>query len=441
MEIFDNRFEVVKLCSDNGGMGLVLLVKDLTQQYEGTLALKYCRETSEEYISRFKREVRLVNNFKGNEKVVQILHSNFDHNPPYFVMPFYEQGDLLKLHESLSNNYANQEKIINQMIDCISELHRENIFHRDIKPQNFLINDSNIIVSDFGLGLEPNSISRFTVSSDSWGTHGFLPPEFQDNGFKYADAQADIFMLGKSIYALLTKIDPTYFRPHENVHSSLQYVLNKACAPDKDRRFKNLSEMKQAVELSFDVILKRRGVLGEAQESLEVLKNNIATEGKYSPEQVKQFVSQMLHLNDDDLFKMMEDISRPTFFKILSDPQLQDTLEDLLNLYEKFIEAQQYAWAFAETVAKIVHILISSPTVTISNKAKALDLAIKSAIYMNRYAAMETCSNIIKTIVDEDLAQSIVNIMRDNQGSFIDEIERSSCKSPTIRNYLEVISR
>lgn len=88
-----------------------------------------------------------------------------------------------------------------------------------------------------------------------------------------------------------------------------------------------------------------------------------------------------------------------------------------------------------------MHILISSPTVTISNKAKALDLAIKSAIYMNRYAAMETCSNIIKTIVDENLAQSIVNIMRDNQGSFIDEIERSSCKSPTIRNYLEVISR
>ncbi len=439
MEFFDQRFKVVDLCSNSGGMGLVLLVKDLTGEHTGILALKYCRENNEEYLARFKREVRLISKFKGNEKVVQILHYNLDHSPPYFVMPFYEQGDLLNLHKGLFKDYIKQEKIINQMIDCITELHNENIFHRDIKPQNFLINGDNIVVSDFGLGLEPNSISRFTVSSDSWGTYGFLPPEFQDNGFKYADAQADIFMLGKSIYVLLTNLDPTYFRAHENIHTSLQYVLDKACSQTKERRFNNLAEMKQALELSFDVILKRRGNLGEIQESLEIIRNSLTVEGKYVPLQVNQLIENMRHLEDYDLFKIIEEVSEPNFFKIFLDPQLQNSLSDFLSLYENFIESQNYAWPFAEIIAKIMYILTLSKTVKIENRAKSLELAIKAAIYMNRFAAMNICSNIIKNIDDENLAQQVVNIMRDNQNTFIDEIELSSCKSPIIRNYLEVI--
>ena len=56
-ELVDNRFIVESVCSDNGGMGQVLLVKDNTDVLPGTLALKYCREEDEEYIKRFKREV------------------------------------------------------------------------------------------------------------------------------------------------------------------------------------------------------------------------------------------------------------------------------------------------------------------------------------------------------------------------------------------------
>ena len=170
-------------------------------------------------------------------------------------------------------------------------------------------------------------------------------------------------------------------------------------------------------------------------------KNLLKSEGRYEPSQIKQFVDQMLHLDDDDLFKVIEEISRPTFFKVLSDPNLQNTLGDFLNLYEKFVESQHYAWAFAETIAKIMHILINSKDVNLENKVKALDLAIKSAVYMNRYAAMETCANIIKNIDNENLAERVVNVMRDNQETFVDDIERSACKSENIRNYLEVISR
>ncbi|TOO49924.1 hypothetical protein, partial [Vibrio parahaemolyticus] len=66
-------------------MGQILFVTDLHQQLSGDLVLKYCREEEEEYVKRFKREVRLLETFNGNSKVVNTLHSNTDNETPYFV--------------------------------------------------------------------------------------------------------------------------------------------------------------------------------------------------------------------------------------------------------------------------------------------------------------------------------------------------------------------
>ncbi|TOO00223.1 hypothetical protein CGH44_24180, partial [Vibrio parahaemolyticus] len=93
-DVIDGRFQVKGLCSDEGGMGQILFVTDLHQQLSGDLVLKYCREEEEEYVKRFKREVRLLETFNGNSKVVNTLHSNTDNETPYFVMPFYRDGDL-----------------------------------------------------------------------------------------------------------------------------------------------------------------------------------------------------------------------------------------------------------------------------------------------------------------------------------------------------------
>ena len=195
-EIIDGKYRVDGVCSDSGGMGQILFVEPTEETDSHTkIVLKYCRQTDSEYVQRFRREVRMLDEFSENSRVVEILDFNLEFEPPYFVMPFYAGGDLTTVRDRLRTDAAFQETIFLQMVDCVAELHSRGKFHRDIKPENFLRDEQGIRVSDLGLSMEVNSPTAFTRSSQYWGTPGYLPPEFEDGGFRHADAAGDVFML------------------------------------------------------------------------------------------------------------------------------------------------------------------------------------------------------------------------------------------------------
>ncbi|EGQ7945979.1 protein kinase [Vibrio parahaemolyticus] len=433
-DVIDGRFQVKGLCSDEGGMGQILFVTDLHQQLSGDLVLKYCREEEEEYVKRFKREVRLLETFNGNSKVVNTLHSNTDNETPYFVMPFYRDGDLTKLMPRIMVDPTYQETIFNKMIDCIQELHSNSVFHRDIKPQNFLIEGENVLVSDFGLGMEPNSSSRFTSSSMFWGTQGYLPPEYQNGGFKHADERGDIFMLGKSFYVLLTGQNPTYLMD-TGLHPALFHVIQRACELDHNRRYKSLSEMKQAMKSAYDVILSRGGSLGEVNQLISTIEDRLKNENKYTPAHVIEFIEKLQLVERSDQVRICMDLSR-SFMSILPQQHILPHLEDFLKVYSVMVESNQYSWAFAESIALSMEKIFNNPLVEPKLKAKALELAIDAAVRMNRFAAMDTCTSMITSVTEQNLGNYVVSTMQKFTDSFVDDIEASQCKCNAITNYL-----
>ncbi|NWL21282.1 protein kinase domain-containing protein [Pseudomonas umsongensis] len=434
-DLVDGRYLVTGLCSDSGGMGQILFVEDSMGGGKERLVLKYCREEGEEYIKRFRREVRLLEGFSGNSKVVSVLASNVFHEPPYFVMDYYPEGDLTRIIDELVGSPERQESVFNQMIDCISELHSQGVYHRDIKPQNFLIGNQGVVVSDFGLGMEPGSSSRFTSSSMFWGTQGYLPPEFESGGFKSADETGDIFMLGKSFYVLLTKQNPTYLMDG-GVHPALFYVIERACELDKKRRYQNLSDMKQALQMAYDVIIGRGGRLGEVNQLISTISDRLENENKFSSLQVIEFIDGLGLLDDDDKIRICLELDR-AFISLLVLPKLVSHVPAFLKIYSLMVEDAQYSWAFAEVITKNMKIIFEGEEVSNRGRAKALELAIDSAYRMNRFAAMNTCELMIVSVADEELAVHVVAVMQRNKHGFIEDIEPSQCKSNTIRKYLK----
>ncbi|PKH17751.1 hypothetical protein BI292_18915 [Pseudomonas sp. 43NM1] len=434
-DLIDDRYIVSGICSDSGGMGQILFVEDATKEKSGRLVLKYCREEDDEYIKRFRREVRLLEGFAGNSKVVSVLDSNVRHEPPYFVMDYYHNGDLTKIIDEISGSPEKQESIFNQMIDCISELHSQGVYHRDIKPQNFLIGKRGIVVSDFGLGMEPGSSSRFTSSSMFWGTQGYLPPEFGNGGFKGADETGDIFMLGKSLYVLLTRQNPTYLMEGV-IHPALFHVIERACELDKKRRYQNLSDMKQALQMAYDVIIGRGGRLGQVNQLISSISDRLANENKFSSAQVIEFINSLGLLDDDDKIRICLEIGRD-FISLLVLPKLVSYVPSFLKIYSLMVADAQYSWAFAEVIAKNMKVIFEGEDVSPRARARALELAIDSAHQMNRFAAMNTCESMIVSVTDEELDVYIVDVMQRNNHSFIEEIEPSQCKSSAIKKYLK----
>ena len=109
-DVIDNRYLVEGLCNDSGGMGVLLFVEDTQGMHAGRIVLKYCRETEDEQVKRFRREVRLLSEYKGNARVVQLLDFNVDHDPPFFVMRYYENGDLTRIIDEIAQRPEQQEK-------------------------------------------------------------------------------------------------------------------------------------------------------------------------------------------------------------------------------------------------------------------------------------------------------------------------------------------
>jgi len=336
-DFVDGRFRVDGVCSESGGMGVILHVSPVAAVLPYRVVLKYCRGNDEEQLRRFRREVRLMASYKGNSKVAQIIEYNLDYDPPYYVMKFYAEGDISTLVPALRSSHELQERCFLQMIDCVQELHSRNEYHRDIKPANFLLDGQQIIVSDFGLTTEIGSNTAFTRSSAWWGTHGFIPPEFLDGGFKHADASGDIFMFGKTFYALLTGRDPTYLERH-GVPAPLFHIIDRCCSVSKDSRYRTLADLKQSLAAAYDVLLQRLGGLGKVKQLLSSIGEKFEAGGNYDQREILEFVEQLALVDEAEQVRVCFELPA-AFFLVIGQRLSVDSLPTFLRIYERLWRA------------------------------------------------------------------------------------------------------
>jgi eukaryotic-like serine/threonine-protein kinase len=201
---FGPRYRIEALLGQ-GGMGRVYKATD--KDLDRVVALKVVRQGimgETDALKRFKQELILAS--KISHKNILRIHDMGEVGDVKFITMAYVEGQ--DLHGILQENpKLPMERILKfavQLAEALAAAHAEGVVHRDLKPQNILVNkDDQIFVSDFGLAksFEEGAIGM-TRTGAFLGTPRYMSPE-QVEG-KPADQRSDLYAYGLILYELVT---------------------------------------------------------------------------------------------------------------------------------------------------------------------------------------------------------------------------------------------
>lgn len=268
-DILANRYKVEKLIGQ-GGMADVYLAYDVL--LERDVAIKILRnDLSSDAVSllRFKHEAVAVSKL-NHPNIIEIFDIGVHNSRQYIVMEYVSGKTLKDLINERGGIYKDEAVyIMKQLTSAISEAHKNEIIHRDIKPQNVLIkSDGSVIITDFGIALAENAL-QLTQKETVMGSVHYLAPELA-RGEK-ATYQSDIYALGIVFYELLSGVVPftgetaveiamkhinkempsiKEFNPE--INQSIENVIIKATFKNKIQRYKSAEIMLKDLETVFD---------------------------------------------------------------------------------------------------------------------------------------------------------------------------------------------
>lgn len=254
------RYEVLKGIGE-GGMSKVYLAHDIILDRDVAIkVLNYDFVNEQDMKKRFQREALSATSLT-HPHIVNIFDVGEDGEMHYLVMEYIE-GQTLKRYIQTNGPMRPAEAvdIMKQLVSAIANAHHNGIIHRDIKPQNILMDDeNNVKITDFGIAMALSATSH-TKTNSVIGTVHYLSPEQARGGM--ATKKSDIYSLGIVFYELLTgklpfsaetavaialkhlqEETPSVRLKHPEIPQSVENVILKATAKDAAYRYQSADEM------------------------------------------------------------------------------------------------------------------------------------------------------------------------------------------------------
>lgn len=205
-KVLGDRYEIIEQI---GGGGMAIVYKAKCHLLNRFVAIKILRNEfleDEDFIRKFKRESQAAASLSHANimNIYDVGVEKFDNKDVHYIVMEYIKGktlkDLIKEKGKLSFDETINYSI--QIAEALRHAHLNHIVHRDIKPQNIMINDDNIIkVTDFGIARAATS-STLTTTSNVIGSVHYFSPEQARGG--YTDEKSDIYSLGIVMYEMIT---------------------------------------------------------------------------------------------------------------------------------------------------------------------------------------------------------------------------------------------
>ncbi|HEU4879022.1 MAG TPA: protein kinase, partial [Gemmatimonadaceae bacterium] len=220
-----------------GGMGIVYCAKD--KRLKRNVAIKLLPPElafRTDIRSRFLREAETAAQL-SHPHIVPIYNVEERDNLVYFIMAFIAGDNLAtRLQKVGALDPGEVRRILREVADALAYAHKRNVVHRDIKPDNILLDAENgrAMVTDFGIAraLTDTGDSRLTATGMAIGTPAYMSPE-QSAGESNIDGRSDLYSLGVVGYQMASG-DLPFVAP--NTPSMLVKHLSEIPQPVDERR-------------------------------------------------------------------------------------------------------------------------------------------------------------------------------------------------------------
>jgi len=219
-----------------------------------------------ELLARFQREAHILLNL-SDPHIVRIVDYGSDNNM-YFIVMDYVDGQNLKYHMITQGPMEPLRalKYARQIAEGLDIACKQGVVHRDIKPQNILINSRDVVkIADFGLARSRETVT-LTQSNVFMGTAYYISPEQAESG-RSADTRSDLYSAATVLFEMLTgsppfegatAVDivikhmnekvPSICRIRHDLPIEMDYFMQKAMAKSPNDRYANPQEFIAALE-------------------------------------------------------------------------------------------------------------------------------------------------------------------------------------------------
>ena len=277
-----STFGTYQIIEPLGRGGMASVFKAYESSLDRYVALKVLPPEflhEETFAARFQREAKVVAKLE-HPNIIPIFSFGIEGGTPWMAMRLISGGSLSavlkKGHFGLEKSVA----VIRAVADALSYAHAEGVVHRDVKPQNILLDQQGrVYLADFGIARMVEGGAAITRTGLVSGTPQYMAPE-QATGHAL-DHRMDIYALGIVAYEMFTGSTPFSadtpvavlmkqvsapipIPPKEDVPEALLGPLIKSLAKNPDERWQTAADFAAAIEKGLGLVATAVGVSGVA---------------------------------------------------------------------------------------------------------------------------------------------------------------------------------